>query len=74
MPFFTQKRTGISRSTHRESFDPFTAAASTLVFGVPNIEPFLLDLQKRVLTGEELFVNKTHGPYKSASEVWDHEG
>ncbi|XP_066367688.1 aldose reductase isoform X1 [Miscanthus floridulus] len=29
--------------------------------------------EKRVLTGEELFVNKTHGPYKSASEVWDHE-
>lgn len=30
MPFFTQKRIGVSRSTHRESFDPFTAAASTL--------------------------------------------
>ncbi|KAM3404708.1 hypothetical protein ACQJBY_007672 [Aegilops geniculata] len=29
--------------------------------------------EKRVLTGEELFVNKAHGPYKSASEVWDHE-
>jgi len=29
--------------------------------------------EKRVLTGEELFVNKTHGPYKSATEVWDHE-
>lgn len=30
-------------------------------------------MQKRVLTGEELFVNKTHGPYKSASELWDNE-
>ncbi|KAE8773842.1 Aldose reductase [Hordeum vulgare] len=29
--------------------------------------------EKRVLTGEELFVNKTHGPYRSAADVWDHE-
>ncbi|PIN19698.1 Aldo/keto reductase family protein [Handroanthus impetiginosus] len=29
--------------------------------------------QKRVLDGEELFVNKTDGPFKSVADVWDHE-
>lgn len=29
--------------------------------------------QKRVLDGEELFVNKTEGPFRSVAEVWDHE-
>ncbi|KAG8377085.1 hypothetical protein BUALT_Bualt09G0131700 [Buddleja alternifolia] len=29
--------------------------------------------QKRVLDGEDLFVNKTDGPFKSAADVWDHE-
>ncbi|PKA50580.1 Aldose reductase [Apostasia shenzhenica] len=29
--------------------------------------------QKRVLGGEELFVNKTHGPFKSTVELWDDE-
>ncbi|KAL2250352.1 aldose reductase [Sesamum indicum] len=29
--------------------------------------------QKRVLDGEELFVNKTDGPFRSTADVWDHE-
>ncbi|CDP19942.1 unnamed protein product [Coffea canephora] len=29
--------------------------------------------QKRVLDGENLFVNETDGPYKSVADVWDHE-
>ncbi|KAK1398140.1 NAD(P)-linked oxidoreductase superfamily protein [Heracleum sosnowskyi] len=29
--------------------------------------------QKRVLDGEELFVNKTEGPFRSVADVWDHE-
>lgn len=29
--------------------------------------------QKRVLDGEDLFVNKTHGPLRSTADVWDHE-
>ncbi|KAI3961886.1 hypothetical protein MKW98_022091 [Papaver atlanticum] len=29
--------------------------------------------QKRVLDGEELFVNSSEGPYKSAQELWDNE-
>ncbi|TMW86335.1 hypothetical protein EJD97_021532 [Solanum chilense] len=29
--------------------------------------------QMRVLDGEELFVNKSDGPYKSVSDIWDHE-
>ncbi|KAL0375403.1 UNVERIFIED_CONTAM: Aldose reductase [Sesamum radiatum] len=30
-------------------------------------------VQKRVLDGEELFVNKTDGPFRSTADVWDHE-
>ncbi|KAK1412442.1 hypothetical protein QVD17_33698 [Tagetes erecta] len=29
--------------------------------------------QKRVLHGEDLFVNKNDGPYRSVADVWDHE-
>lgn len=29
--------------------------------------------QKRVLTGDDLFVNKADGPFKSVFEIWDHE-
>ncbi|KAI3472843.1 hypothetical protein Pfo_029972 [Paulownia fortunei] len=29
--------------------------------------------QKRVLDGEDLFVNKTDGPLRNAGDVWDHE-
>lgn len=29
--------------------------------------------QMRVLDGEELFVNKSDGPYKSVADIWDHE-
>lgn len=29
--------------------------------------------QERVLDGEELFVNKDVGPYRSVADVWDHE-
>ncbi|KAL8526567.1 hypothetical protein ACS0TY_015672 [Phlomoides rotata] len=29
--------------------------------------------QKRVLDGEDMFVNTTDGPLKSAADVWDHE-
>ncbi|XP_076946205.1 aldose reductase-like [Bidens hawaiensis] len=29
--------------------------------------------QERVLDGEELFVNKNDGPYRSVADVWDHE-
>ncbi|KAL1816947.1 hypothetical protein DCAR_0521359 [Daucus carota subsp. sativus] len=29
--------------------------------------------QKRVLDGEELFVNKAEGPFRSVADVWDHE-
>ncbi|KAJ8533114.1 hypothetical protein K7X08_016003 [Anisodus acutangulus] len=28
--------------------------------------------QMRVLDGEELFVNKTDGPYRSVADIWDH--
>uniref|UniRef100_A0A2N9G9I5 NADP-dependent oxidoreductase domain-containing protein n=1 Tax=Fagus sylvatica TaxID=28930 RepID=A0A2N9G9I5_FAGSY len=29
--------------------------------------------QKRVLDGEDLFVNKEAGPFRSAADIWDHE-
>ncbi|KAE9591957.1 hypothetical protein Lal_00038367 [Lupinus albus] len=29
--------------------------------------------QRRVLDGEDLFVNKESGPFRSAAEIWDHE-
>lgn len=29
--------------------------------------------QKRVLDGEELFVNKEEGPFRSTADLWDHE-
>ncbi|KAL1352813.1 hypothetical protein HN51_016791 [Arachis hypogaea] len=29
--------------------------------------------QSRVLDGEELFVNKSAGPFRSTAEIWDHE-
>nr|XP_016506866.1 PREDICTED: aldose reductase-like [Nicotiana tabacum] len=29
--------------------------------------------QARVLDGEELFVNKTDGPYRSVADIWNHE-
>ncbi|KAK8546050.1 hypothetical protein V6N13_067288 [Hibiscus sabdariffa] len=29
--------------------------------------------QKRVLDGEELFVNKNQGPFRSVADIWDHE-
>ncbi|CAH9103251.1 unnamed protein product [Cuscuta europaea] len=29
--------------------------------------------QRRILDGEDLFVNKTDGPFKSAADLWDHE-
>ncbi|RDX68596.1 hypothetical protein CR513_52392, partial [Mucuna pruriens] len=29
--------------------------------------------QRRVLDGEELFVNKSAGPFRSAADIWDHE-
>lgn len=29
-------------------------------------------LQKRVLDGEELFVNKEAGPFRSVADLWDH--
>ncbi|XP_072996861.1 aldose reductase [Typha latifolia] len=29
--------------------------------------------QRRVLDGETLFVNKSHGPFRSAAELWDNE-
>ncbi|KAI3759913.1 hypothetical protein L1987_50299 [Smallanthus sonchifolius] len=29
--------------------------------------------QKRVLDGEDLFVNKNDGPFRSVADVWDHE-
>ncbi|MED6181860.1 hypothetical protein PIB30_023221 [Stylosanthes scabra] len=29
--------------------------------------------QSRILDGEELFVNKSAGPFRSAAEIWDHE-
>lgn len=34
---------------------------------------FLVIVQKRVLDGEDLFVNKEAGPFRSAADVWDHE-
>jgi len=30
-------------------------------------------LQGRILDGEELFVNKSDGPFRSAADLWDHE-
>ncbi|KAL2330654.1 hypothetical protein Fmac_018235 [Flemingia macrophylla] len=29
--------------------------------------------QRRVLDGEDLFVNKSDGPFRSAADIWDHE-
>ncbi|XP_031102611.1 aldose reductase [Ipomoea triloba] len=29
--------------------------------------------QRRVLNGEDMFVNKTDGPFKSVADLWDHE-
>nr|GLL36833.1 aldose reductase [Ipomoea trifida] len=29
--------------------------------------------QRRVLDGEDMFVNKTDGPFKSVADIWDHE-
>ncbi|KAK7339981.1 hypothetical protein VNO77_20671 [Canavalia gladiata] len=29
--------------------------------------------QRRVLDGEELFVNKSAGPFRSVADIWDHE-
>ncbi|KAK7374005.1 hypothetical protein VNO80_07428 [Phaseolus coccineus] len=29
--------------------------------------------QGRILDGEELFVNKSDGPFRSAADIWDHE-
>lgn len=29
--------------------------------------------QKRVLDGEDLFVNKTDGPFRNVEDIWDHE-
>ncbi|XP_057983759.1 aldose reductase [Malania oleifera] len=29
--------------------------------------------QKRVLTGEDMFVNKEHGPFRGVADLWDHE-
>ncbi|MFS7976734.1 putative aldose reductase [Helianthus anomalus] len=29
--------------------------------------------QERVLHGEDLFVNKNDGPYRSVADIWDHE-
>lgn len=34
---------------------------------------YMLWLQRRVLHGEDLFVNKSGGPYKSVAELWDNE-
>ncbi|CAI0424060.1 unnamed protein product [Linum tenue] len=31
------------------------------------------DFQKRVLDGEELFVNKTEGPFRIMADLWDHD-
>lgn len=33
----------------------------------------LLVLQRRTVSGEETFVNKSEGPYKSVAELWDDE-
>ena len=30
-------------------------------------------MQKRVLDGEDLFVNKKDGPFWSVADLWDHE-
>jgi len=30
-------------------------------------------MQGRVLDGEDLFVNKSDGPFRSAADIWDHE-
>jgi len=32
-----------------------------------------LCMQRRVLDGEDLFVNKSEGPLKSVEDIWDHE-
>ncbi|GMP86027.1 hypothetical protein CsSME_00038977 [Camellia sinensis var. sinensis] len=31
------------------------------------------NINKRVLDGENLFVNKNDGPFKSVADLWDHE-
>ncbi|RZS14724.1 hypothetical protein BHM03_00046456 [Ensete ventricosum] len=33
----------------------------------------LLVLQRRAVDGEEIFVNKSEGPYKTVAELWDDE-
>jgi hypothetical protein len=30
-------------------------------------------VQKRVLDGEDFFVNKEAGPFRSVADLWDHE-
>ncbi|KRY94633.1 Aldose reductase, partial [Trichinella pseudospiralis] len=29
--------------------------------------------QRRVLDGEDILVNKIHGPYRCAADLWDNE-
>lgn len=42
-------------------------------FHDPNNKNHDLSLQKRVLDGEDLFVNKEAGPVRSIADLWDHE-
>jgi aldehyde reductase len=30
-------------------------------------------MQRRVLDGEDLFVNKSAGPLRGVGDIWDHE-
>ncbi|KAE8099100.1 hypothetical protein FH972_017108 [Carpinus fangiana] len=39
----------------------------------PDLLIYLFWVQKRVLDGEEFFVNKEAGPFRSAADLWDHE-
>ncbi|KGN58712.1 aldose reductase [Cucumis sativus] len=63
----------IPKSTHKERIKENIG-----VFGweIP-VEDFQalcrIPTQKRVLSGEELFVNKEAGPLRSVADVWDHE-
>ncbi|XP_039173276.1 aldose reductase-like [Eucalyptus grandis] len=63
----------IPKSTH-----PDRIRENTQVFGweIPeqDFQAFCrMPNQKRVLDGEELFVNKEAGPFRSVADLWDHE-
>ncbi|XAR55776.1 Aldehyde reductase [Bertholletia excelsa] len=61
-----------------KSSNPFRIKENINVFGweIPDKDFQVLSNipdQKRVLDGENLFVCKDHGPFRTAADLWDHE-